>query len=443
MKADFIQEAIDDVSLLPEIGKSAAAEYFSHYQNQVSVVIKPRSQRVFLSTSYTGNLSSIDGMISYPVNRIVSSSPISKQDTAIIKIEVHDMPFLTLAPANSVHVQDSVTAISFPGDADTKSFVHLTDPSQADANTINGLLTTSVNSGQVTAQKTLSDGTLLYETDGIGSAGSSGGPVIDKESRIIGFIDAGSGNGRVVMLIPSDVVVQYVKQAGITSHEQGNFMTLWSRAIVAYQGSGSCHLTNAQRDMKSLREQYPQFGSVAIGLIVGGTIGTIALLAGLIFGIFFIRRRMSGKSGVNSIPNEYTPIPTIEQQLYADQSPYATQPGIPLAEIKTEMPPAPPYSSYGDSMPIPSGGQVRSSTQSEFQTSIASTPSNVVIPNSDEVITGIDAISASPNVLPDVVTMSSSSVGSTADNLMIRYCHCGQLITDSAITRCPQCNTIL
>ena len=159
-------------------------------------------------------------------------------------------------------MQDSVTAVAFPGDADLSDFTELLTPVSSDINTLNDVLTPTVETGQITAEKTFKNGTLYYEVSQIGYNGSSGGPVINPQGQIIGFVDLSSSNGRVILLIPSSIIASYTKQAGITNQEKGAFMSLWTKAINEYDADGRCHWTQAYQDLKKLHGTYAQFGGI-------------------------------------------------------------------------------------------------------------------------------------------------------------------------------------
>jgi Trypsin-like peptidase domain len=304
-------------------------------QGNLGIDIQVQSQTVYLSTSYTGQLQNTAQMVSYPLTRVVASSPVAKQDTAIIQIEAHDMPFLALAQNSTINIGDTVTAIGYPGDADCVvnncNFTALLTPSQSNATTLGSLLDLSASSGQITSQKSWPDGTPVYVVGGeIASAGSSGGPIIDQQGNIIGFVDAAPSSNRITFVVPSSVIQSYIQQSGI-SNPRGKFMSLWTQAINDYSGSVACHWTNASKELAALHNNYPQFGaalpllqnaqakvtptecpapvppqSFTIMPLLAGVSAGAVLLALLV--IFFSRRRR--QPGIQAIPvNVYTPAP--------------------------------------------------------------------------------------------------------------------------------------
>jgi serine protease Do len=257
-----LQAAAQDIGQRYNVDPNAVLAFFQDHPDQVQVIIKVVSQTVFLSTAYTGQLQNTGQMISYPITRIVVNSPIDQQDTAIIKVGATDMPNLSLADASDVVTGETITSVAFPADADQVTggdFFPLLSPSQSDAGTLSSLLTSTVETGQITAQKTVS-GTLYYETSAIANHGSSGGPVIDDQGRIIGFNDRISDSNRVVTLVSSSVAQEYVRQAGVTNSGQGAFETLWTKAVNEYYAGGACQLTNAASDLSKLHANYPAFG---------------------------------------------------------------------------------------------------------------------------------------------------------------------------------------
>jgi serine protease Do len=257
--------AASDIAQRYNATQSDVLQFFQQNPGKLGFYIQTESEVVYLSTAYTGQLQSTAQTVSYPVSRIVANSSPDQQDTAIIKVEANDMPSLTLASSSAIAVGNSVTAIGYPADADAVvnggDFTVLADPSQSDANTISSLLSLSVNTGQITAEKNLSDGTPEYETTGIAAPGSSGAPVIDQQGQIIGFVDASTSNDRLTFVVPSSVVTEYTRQAG-ADMTPGPFMKQWTSAINAYDANTPCHWTQAYKDLQVLHANYTQFGGV-------------------------------------------------------------------------------------------------------------------------------------------------------------------------------------
>ena len=275
VQSDFYNMAVEEYARTAKISVEEANNIFESFleQNRFSIPTELISQRVFLTTTYTGNLQNVSRVMSFGVESIVVSShhdkfgystlpAMLKDDVAIVKIGAHDLPYLTLASASTIHVQDSVTAVAFPGDADLGNFTELLDPTRSDVNTLNSLLTPTVETGQITAEKTFKNGTLYYEISEIAYYGSSGGPVINLQGQIVGFVDLSSSSDRVIFLIPSSIIASYTKQAGTTNQEKGAFMSLWTKAINEYDVTGPCHWTQAYQDLKKLHDTYAQFGGI-------------------------------------------------------------------------------------------------------------------------------------------------------------------------------------
>lgn len=343
----FLNLAINEYAQKLSLSTAQATQDFQNSAANITVNHKVSSQRVFLSTGYTGTLANTAQVTSYAVTRIVANSTPDKQDTAIVKVEAHDLPYLKLAKANSIHVQDTVTAVAYPADADTGDFTSLENPTQSDINTINGLLSASVNTGQITAQKTLSDGTLVYETTGIGSQGSSGGPIIDDAGNIIGFVDAGTDTARLVFAIPSDVIAEYVQQAGITNPAPGTFMPLWTKAVNEYNASGPCHWTNAYHDLQNLQAQYDQFHAITSLLTTAQTKATPAECpppannTGLIAGIAVVALILLAGGGYFLMQQrKKSALMTANASLYGG-NPYVTADAPP--PLQFPLPPSSPY----------------------------------------------------------------------------------------------------
>ena len=348
------QQASQDIATQYNVTATQALQYLQNNPSRVTITFQVVFQKAFLSTAYTGNLPDTRHIYAFSITAIAASSPVDKQDTAIVRIDTSgitpapDFPYLQLSSA-PVNALDNVTAIAFPADADlalnNADFTALADSSSSDINTINSLLSPSVNTGTITkANEIRPDGTPVYEASSIASNGSSGGPVINDQGQVIGFVDAGPATDRLTFIIPSAVAAKYTTQAGITTPSAGRFMNLWSQAFSEYNATGSCHWTNASKDLATLKQQYPNFGGVSpylaqakqnaasetcaagtsttgvtgdvtagLALIGGCLVAMIALILGVIFLIIALARRRKRRQPTQTIAASYaapqTPYP--------------------------------------------------------------------------------------------------------------------------------------
>lgn len=328
-------QAAQDVAARYSVTADQAQQYFTSHPTKVAIDFKVTFQSAFLSTAYTDNLPETGHIYAFAIKSIAANSSVDKQDTAIARIDTTgispapDFPYLTLS-SGPVNALDTVTAIAFPADADlalnnNADFTALAAASSSDVNTINSLLSSSVNSGTITkANEIRSDGTLVYEASSIASNGSSGGPVINDQGQVIGFVDAGPQTDRLTFIIPSAVAAKYAAQAGAAGSAPGRFMGLWTQAMTEYNSPAACHWTTAAQDLTLLKQQYPAFGGVnryltqarsqaahetcasatatpaptlsgdilaGFGIITGCLVAAIALVVGLIFLVIALPRR--------------------------------------------------------------------------------------------------------------------------------------------------------
>ncbi len=387
------QQASQDIATQGYGSADQALQYLQAHPSKVTVSFQVVFQKAFLSTAYTGNLPDTRHVYAFSITSIAASSPVEKADTAIVRIDTSgispapDFPYLTLASA-PVSALDNVTAIAFPADADlalnTSDFTALADVSGSDVNTINSLLSPSVNSGAITkSNEVRPDGTQVYEASSIASNGSSGGPVINDQGQVIGFVDAGPATDRITFIIPSAVAKTYAAQAGVANPTSGRFMTLWTQALAAYNSSTACHWTTATNDLTTLKRQYPTFGGVTpflaqakqgaagescaatagastsagvvgdvtagLALIGGCIIAGLALILGVIFLFIALRRRRKRRQ----------PAPVVAAP-YAAPYPPAQAPGYPSPGLPAGYPPAGyPPTTYAAApepqMPYPAG----------------------------------------------------------------------------------------
>lgn len=401
---------------------------------------------VFNSSAYAGPLQSTGALVSYKVAQIVQSSPPGQQDVAIIKVDVpHDMPYLTLAKASDVQTGQSVTAIAYPGDADQSDFSVLLNPSQSntDVNTLNSLLSPSIDTGQITAQQTLSNGTLTYETSGIAYHGSSGGPAVDDKGRIVGFFDytTDTASNRVAVMIASAVAQKYAQESGVNTPKPGAVMPLWSKIVSDYYGSGPCHYGTAYNELKQMKDQHPEFAGVQAFYLkaeqlqtpaacaaataaltkksgssaAGGALVLVVLLlliGGGIGGVVFFVRKRSARRAAQPVP-------------VAVGAPYNAAMGMTLPPAEQIVGQYPQLPSAGYNPPTPYPGTVATP---------AYPPTYPSIPPTSLPPTGVPLGAESMPPMPEQSLPQAAAAPAPQ-----RLCRNGHPVTDPVAQYCPIC----
>jgi S1-C subfamily serine protease len=217
---------------------------------------KPVSQ-VFLSTDFSGTISATSFQ-SLPtsqyatVDQIVTSSPFSQFDTAIIHVNgMNDMPMLQLGDSSAVQEQDQLRIIGFPGAGD----VNTTSP--------NDILTSSVNVINVSSMKTL-NGSSLIQVAGNVEQGDSGGPALDSNGQVVGIVSFGSSTtgGGTSFLRASNNAKQMIQQAGIDTTPSA-VQKAWNQAFLDYAATVPGHWHQSMREFQQVLNKYPQFKAVS------------------------------------------------------------------------------------------------------------------------------------------------------------------------------------
>lgn len=425
------------------------------------------SPTVYLSTEYLGP--SLQHVTRLPVTRIVASSPFFSesdnkgQDVAIVQVQANDMPYVTLAP--SADISSPVTALGFPGDADVNSdFLGVLEAAAPDLTSATGLLTPSESGGTIQAEKPMPNGTMIYETAGISFPGSSGGPLIDNQGRVVGIASfTTSSTGRIGGWIASSVLAMYVP-----SHQaSGPLMAKWTTAMNDFYATSAGHWGKAANDLRAIRTDYPDFGGVTpyldqaqtkattepkvaptskggfpMALVIAGVVLAL-LIAGGVFGFLFMnRRRGKGQAAAPVAPPTIPAQPFGAPQLMAQSpteapmyeppvsQPYTSQPVTlaPVAQPPTETPvygavqiaqtlTPPPISQPVTLAPI-------AQTPSAAAPALGPTPS-------------VQPITASPIAQPFSAPEIPTTVGLASG--VQHVCMNGHMVLDPAAHFCPAC----
>jgi len=135
------------------------------------------------------------------------------KDVAVLKVEVKNAPTLRLADSNGVQVLQRVIAVGYPAAADSGLLGR------------SASLQASFTDGKISAIKPSATGAPLLQHSAPATHGSSGGPLLNENGDVIG-ITAFRGDtvqGQEVQgftfAVPSNTVLEYVRQAGTTNHD--------------------------------------------------------------------------------------------------------------------------------------------------------------------------------------------------------------------------------
>jgi len=215
---------------------------------------------VFLSTAYTGPLSapdfpSLPSQVGAQVDKIEKESAANQKDVAIIHTPFKDTPSVQLGDSSTVHIQDTLTIIGFPGNADLSS-----KPTD--------LLTFSVNKINVSSIKTTDAGAPVIQVSGNVEQGDSGGPALDNQGNIVGIVsfgivnpDSPGGTSGTSFLQAGNSATELVNSLNLDT-TAGPFQKLWSQAFNDYSATTPGHWHRATQELNQLATNYPLFQGV-------------------------------------------------------------------------------------------------------------------------------------------------------------------------------------
>ena len=247
------------------------------------------------------------------------------KDVAVIKIEVKNAPIIKLADSERVQLQDHVTVIGYPGAADTFSSGLLSSKSALEA---------TINDGKISAKKQSSSGAPILQTSTPATHGNSGGPVLNDANEVVGLLTfrGDTVNGQEVsgfaFIVPSNTVMEYVKQAG-ASNEFGPTDTAFREGLDDYwnqyyssaiprfeevkrlfpQHSEVDRLIQSSQQAKAEGKEKSSFPFWIVAIIVG-VLFIVGLLLIIIIIALIIMRRRKGKKPSPAAPDRGKGYPT-------------------------------------------------------------------------------------------------------------------------------------
>lgn len=150
------------------------------------------------------------------------------KDVAVLKIDAKNLPTLQLASSENVQLQEDIWVVGYPAAADSEVL-------SADSQ-----LVSTINGGQISAtDKKSSQGNPVLQISAATTHGNSGGPVINKEGKIVGLLTfrGNTVNGSEVQgfnfAVPSATVQEFINQAG-AKPEAGTVDTLYKEGLEFY-----------------------------------------------------------------------------------------------------------------------------------------------------------------------------------------------------------------
>jgi S1-C subfamily serine protease len=147
------------------------------------------------------------------------------KDVAIIKIAATNLPTVKLGDSSSVHVQEPITVIGYPGAASSSSIGMLSESSN---------MIPSVTNGHVSAVKSLIGQESVIQSDATAGHGNSGGPAFNDANEVIGITTFGSQEeSGFNFFVPINTAMEYVNTAG-AKPEKSIFNNLWADALDTY-----------------------------------------------------------------------------------------------------------------------------------------------------------------------------------------------------------------
>ncbi len=164
-----------------------------------------------------------------PVEVIESGlgTPIPGKDVAILKAQGDNFPTLALGDDKALKTGEQVYPLGYPADA---TFFQAFDPSS--------ISESSLTSGLVSAQKTMSGGWTAIQTDAAIRGGNSGGPALNSAGEVIGLStfglrdeQTGASAEGANFLVPASIVQEFLSRTNVTP-SAGPVTEKWTEAVL-------------------------------------------------------------------------------------------------------------------------------------------------------------------------------------------------------------------
>lgn len=271
-------------ALIPLVAQNGACKGFSPVNpptvDQVAALVSagaitlrfsPSTYDIFRSSSYVGALTAggdtqsfLKTLLAAPHDSatVIASSPFEQDDVALLHVPETDTPSIQLDNSAAVAVQDKLTIIGFPGNADLPLAEVPGEPDLGGSDPTNAV-TASVNSIYVSAIKTNANKSELIEVGGNVEHGDSGGPALDAAGHIVGIVSFGGTDdpSGTSFLRSSQSAQALIAQANINT-QPGPFEVAWQQAFTDYAAVDAGHWHRAAAEFDALSTKYTDFHAV-------------------------------------------------------------------------------------------------------------------------------------------------------------------------------------
>lgn len=264
--SDFITQAIDDgfaklsSEEVQQISATIKPEDMAAFSEKVANYILEQSQFDLTKTVTVLNPSSNAGTLEDLTNKGFTAKVVSvndnffkdSRDAALIKIEQDNLPAVDLGSSDDAYTGKRVFILGYPSTAEINE---------------KDLLSASFSQGTISATKESPQKDFqILQTDAKISKGSSGGPLLDEQGRVIGIVTfitndlAKQGGDSFAFAIPIDAVKDIIDKNMISErvppYRVGDFYTQFTQGL--YQLNNK-HCQIAIKDFNQSKEANNSF----------------------------------------------------------------------------------------------------------------------------------------------------------------------------------------
>jgi hypothetical protein len=206
--------------LVPAFEKATSRDLTGHEDELAQAINLHMSYSVPELKVYLANKTGFNGEIK------AYSDPITMggKDVAIVKIDANNLPTVRLGDSGTVHIQEPIRVIGYPGKA---------SPLDMKLIGFESLFVPTVTNGHISAVKMDFRGKPVIQSDAAITHGNSGGPAFNDAGEVIGIATFGPEVAGFNFFVPINTAMEFVNSVG-AKPESGLFNTLWQEALDTY-----------------------------------------------------------------------------------------------------------------------------------------------------------------------------------------------------------------